>query len=344
MTYEEYLDDLLGKASARTTQYDAERQQRADSSIQQVQNMYDTMDRAAVAQYKQSAEETADSYREAYDANAVSELTSRRRAEEAIANSNLANSGLNNTQQTAISLSRSRADAQVTRQKQAAVDAIMRELDSVRAQYRTEAAGKTATIQNEADADKATYWTKQQETAQEQAYDLYRFDREQAFEQYQFEQEQAQKALELRYKYGADDEDKEAFTWPHVVDTDHNRSYTAAKADTVHMAKTKGQKAAVDFIERLYVNGEITEEQRADLRVLIGARETEPISDGQLVSYMMRIYYSDGEQAAYSYLEELQKAGAITYDKYADMCKVVSAAAHENKVNKAKQEQQEQAG
>lgn len=275
--------------------------------------MYDTMDRAAVVQYTQSAKQTQDSYRDAYDANAVSELTARRRTTEAIANSNLANSGLNSTQQTAISLSRSRADTQVTQQKQAAVDAIMRELDTVRAQYRMEAATKTADIQSEADADKSAYRTSQQEAAQAQALDLYEFEQKQALEMYKQEQQQAQKELELRYKYGDD------------VLLDEGAVFLQANKDVIYTAKTQGQKAAIDHIEQLYADGTINAEQRAELRTQIGVRETEPMSDSHLVAYTMRICRDYGGAEATNYLDQLFKAGVISYDKYSDMCKAVAA-------------------
>ena len=177
-TYEEYEKDQLAKAQAQAAAYEQERRKQADEAKKQ-----------ATTQYTQSVEDTHASYRDVYDANAVAELVARREAAEAIANTNMANSGLNNTQQTAISLQRSRADAATTEARQQAVDAIMRELDSVRAQY-----------DSQANADILTFRQNAETSARENAAAMYNADVEAA-------QKEAEREYELKLKGLTADED-----------------------------------------------------------------------------------------------------------------------------------------
>ena len=79
-------------------------------------------------------------YRGLHDQNAVQELLDRRYTNEAMANAGLADSGLNRTQQTAITLARGNRDASLTRQQQAARDATRLALDQMSAENEAKAA------------------------------------------------------------------------------------------------------------------------------------------------------------------------------------------------------------
>lgn len=79
-------------------------------------------------------------YRGLHDQNAVQELLDRRYTNEAMANAGLTDSGLNRTQQTAITLARGNRDASLTRQQQAAQDATMLALDQMIAENEAKAA------------------------------------------------------------------------------------------------------------------------------------------------------------------------------------------------------------
>ncbi|WP_458452519.1 hypothetical protein, partial [Alistipes finegoldii] len=179
-SYEYYEGQQLGKAKEQGDAYAADRRSIADRSAHTADTSYRQAVQQAEKDYRQSAADTEKSYRAVYDANVVGELVARRQAAEAIANAGAANSGLNNTQQTAISLSRSRADANTTAQKQAAVDSIMRELDRVRAQYAGDNMAAKERIYSAADQDILNYKNSLEQTARQNAASLYASDREAA--------------------------------------------------------------------------------------------------------------------------------------------------------------------
>ena len=166
-TYEEYESEQLERSKTL-----------AEQSVSASNSLYDTAIADAETEYTASAKETESSYRQLYDANAVDELVARRDIEETLANMGLTDSGLNRTQQTAISLSRSRADSQVSRQKQEAVNAIMRELDSLRAQYTAQKTAASRDIYAQADADILSFKTTADSAARQNAASLYASDRE----------------------------------------------------------------------------------------------------------------------------------------------------------------------
>lgn len=190
-TYDEYEVDQLAAAKKQTDEYSTQRKTQADEAAKISDSLYDTAISTAEKNYTASAQETESSYRGVYDANAVNELVARRNVEEAMANMGLTDSGLNATQQTAISLQRGRADSQTTQQKQAAVDAIMRELDNVRAQYNAEKTAASADIYAQADADILNFKSNADAAARTNAASLYAADQEAAAAQYAADQEAA---------------------------------------------------------------------------------------------------------------------------------------------------------
>ena len=74
-------------------------------------------------------------YRDQHDLAAAQEFLNRRKTNEAMANSGLSDSGLNRTQQTAISIARGNQDAALTRQQQDARDATFAAYDDLVAKY-----------------------------------------------------------------------------------------------------------------------------------------------------------------------------------------------------------------
>lgn len=81
-------------------------------------------------------------YRDRHDLAAAQEFLNRRKTNEAMANSGLSDSGLNRTQQTAISIARGNQDAALTRQQQDARDATFAAYDDLVAKYEAEMAEK----------------------------------------------------------------------------------------------------------------------------------------------------------------------------------------------------------
>ena len=81
-------------------------------------------------------------YRDRHDLAAAQEFLNRRKTNEAMANSGLSDSGLNRTQQTAISIARGNQDAALTRQQQDARDATFAAYDDLVAKHEAELAEK----------------------------------------------------------------------------------------------------------------------------------------------------------------------------------------------------------
>lgn len=81
-------------------------------------------------------------YRDRHDLAAAQEFLNRRKTSEAMANAGLSDSGLNRTQQTAISIARGNQDAALTRQQQDARDATFAAYDDLVAKHEAELAEK----------------------------------------------------------------------------------------------------------------------------------------------------------------------------------------------------------
>lgn len=239
-TYDEHEVEQLAKAKKQAAEYEAARRAQADRAVATSNALYDTAIDTTKKNYTASAKETESGYRSLYDANVVSELVARKQAEEAIRNMNLANSGLSNTEQTAISLQRGRADTETTRQKQAAVDAIMRELDSVRAQYEAEKTAAGRDIQAQAETDILSFRTNADAAARQNAAALYAADA-QANGVQQSADLQSQKLAAMNATYAP--------------------SYTAIDTQAALYARTD-KNTASDYIERQYTAGYITEAQK----------------------------------------------------------------------------------
>ena len=207
-TYDEYEVDEIAKAKKRGDDYATQRKAQADESVKTSDGVYDAAMETAKRDADASVKETEASYRGVYDANAVSELVACRNVEEAMANMGLTDSGLNRTQQTAISLQRGRADTQTTQQKQSAIDAIMRELDNYRTQNTAEKAAASRNIYAQADADISNYRNNEEALARQNAASLYAADQEAEAASIKAEQEAAEKQaqynldmLKLGYVY-----------------------------------------------------------------------------------------------------------------------------------------------
>ena len=87
-----------------------QRTQTDDATIQQINEAIDRATNASVNPYKTQMEQLPAQYQKLFDTNAVQELVGRKQVQEAMANMGLTDSGLNRTQQTALSLQRGNAD------------------------------------------------------------------------------------------------------------------------------------------------------------------------------------------------------------------------------------------
>ncbi|MBQ9414746.1 MAG: hypothetical protein IJU16_06450 [Clostridia bacterium] len=175
-SYDEYEVDQLAKAKKQQQDYEQTARAQAGARAGEIQSLYDGLIADADRQYRQRAGDTAASYRGLYDANAVNELVARRNAQAAMADAGLRQSGLNASQQTAISLMRGNADAAVTRQKQDAVNSIMAALDELRSQYNAKAAAQKQDVYAALEDSVAKNWQTLDAQARQTAAALYQAD------------------------------------------------------------------------------------------------------------------------------------------------------------------------
>ena len=125
VSYDEFLKAAQQDAEQQQLAYADARRKRAQDTVSALAHAA-TWEQTAMRQhYHSQVAQTEDSYRRLFDENAIGERVARLNVEEAMANMGLTNSGLNRTQQTALSAGRARADATASAQKQATLDALL---------------------------------------------------------------------------------------------------------------------------------------------------------------------------------------------------------------------------
>ena len=144
INYDDYEKKQLDKAKGQQSQYANERNQVSQNTYNQIANAIDTSTNAVKEGYQKKIDRLPQEYRSLYDANAVQEAVGRRQLEERMANMGITDSGLNRTQQTALTVQRGNADAIVRAQQQKAADELTQALNEVlanaAAQKQTQAA------------------------------------------------------------------------------------------------------------------------------------------------------------------------------------------------------------
>ena len=115
---DEYINELHQKGQGQANQLYTQRTESDQQLIDQVNAAIDRATQAATKPYQTQMEQLPDTYRKIYDTNAVQELVGRRQLQETMANMGLTDSGLNRTQQTALSLQRGNADADARLEQQ----------------------------------------------------------------------------------------------------------------------------------------------------------------------------------------------------------------------------------
>lgn len=116
--YQKRKDEAMQEIEKQSSAYTEKRNQANTQYIQDTNAAYDSSGKAYSEKVQSEIGALPQKYRPQYDANAVQELVNRRQVAEAMANYGLTDSGLNRSQQTAISLQRGNADYN-TRQQQA---------------------------------------------------------------------------------------------------------------------------------------------------------------------------------------------------------------------------------
>lgn len=151
--YESIEKQQMDKAKQQQSQYETERNQQSQAMIDQINQAIDAATRPVQQQYQQQIENVPEQYKKLYSANAVQQMVGRKLLEEQMANMGLTNSGLNRTQQTALTLQRGNADNSVRTQEQAARDELNAALSKLLADAAAQKQQQAAQITNQAASD-----------------------------------------------------------------------------------------------------------------------------------------------------------------------------------------------
>ena len=175
---QEYIDKLYNQSQGVAGQLHEQRKQSDDEVIQQINAAIDRATASSTNPYKTQMEQLQ--YQSLFDANAVQELVGRRQVQEAMANMGLTDSGLNRTQQTALSVQRGNADASVRlaqqQKTQELQDKISQLVENAAAQKQQQEASIRANTSDWYNTLLSNFYS----TAQQQGTSLYNAEQERA--------------------------------------------------------------------------------------------------------------------------------------------------------------------
>ena len=283
LSYKRLLEMEEERAKRRINDYTEQRKQRAEEEAAAIASIYNAKQQAAYVDAEAQREQVEEYYREAYDSNVVEELVQRRQAAEAIANSNVQNSGLNNTQQTGISLARGLADRTVTRKREEALQKLMRELESIDGDLAFEADKKRLKVYADAEED----------------IDVYT----------QGEQRRMVNYAEKRFKNQGDEETEYKDGTVNAVVSD-GPSLNAVDIATQSYKRFRGDEYASGYLDRMLLQGYIDTEawialtERYELPLLGEGRHNYSARVARLATNME-------EKQVRLYIEYLQTRGLI---------------------------------
>lgn len=148
-TAAQYSDEYVKKNKAATEQLITERQNaNTNMSNQYVQDMNAIVDQNvanSVNKVQGEIDKLPTTYQSAFDANAVQEKINQRKVKKQMSDLGLTDSGLNRTQQTAIALQRSNADASTRQQMNAASFSLKQQIADLYASGESQKAETAAT-------------------------------------------------------------------------------------------------------------------------------------------------------------------------------------------------------
>lgn len=177
---QEYIDKLYNQSRDMAGQLHEQRKQSDDEVIQQINAAIDRATASSTNPYKTQMEQLPSQYQSLFDANAVQELVGRRQVQEAMANMGLTDSGLNRTQQTALSVQRGNADASVRlaqqQKTQELQDKISQLVENAAAQKQQQEASIRANTSDWYNTLLSNFYS----TAQQQGTSLYNAEQERA--------------------------------------------------------------------------------------------------------------------------------------------------------------------
>ena len=144
MTLEEHRKKLRAAAESDYAQQSAVNKKATDDYIAATNAAYDTAAKVNTDKINADIAALPGQYKSQFDANNITEAVNRRKLSERMANLGLTDSGLNRTQDTAITMQRSNADAKLSRQQTAAADSLRQQLAEYNAKLEQEKAQTAA--------------------------------------------------------------------------------------------------------------------------------------------------------------------------------------------------------
>lgn len=144
----EFADEYYNKGLGTVNSSRDQRVQNDNQLIGEIQAAIDKTTAASTKPYETQMEQLPDTYRKLFDANAVQELVGRRQVQEAMANMGLTDSGLNRTQQTALSVQRGNADAAARLEQQQKTQELQDQIAALIASGEAQKQQQAASIRN----------------------------------------------------------------------------------------------------------------------------------------------------------------------------------------------------
>lgn len=176
-TYDVDYDSIQSKINEKTKQqqaeYEAKRKQAAEDYINRYNQAADIASKPVIEGYEQDIAKVPQQYAAGFNANAVQERINAKNVAERMANMGMTDSGLNRTQQTALTLQRGNADARLREQQQNAIDELTRALNEYKAQQSANKLQNAGSIYQQADVDTANNLTSLYNSARDTATNLY---------------------------------------------------------------------------------------------------------------------------------------------------------------------------
>lgn len=176
-TYDIDYDSIQSKINEKTKQqqaeYEAKRKQAAEDYINRYNQAANIASKPVIEGYEKDIAKVPQQYAAGFNANAVQERINAKNVAERMANMGMTDSGLNRTQQTALTLQRGNADARLREQQQNAIDELTRALNEYKAQQSANKLQNAGNIYQQADVDTANNLTSLYNSARDTATNLY---------------------------------------------------------------------------------------------------------------------------------------------------------------------------
>lgn len=179
-TQQEYYDQLYNQGKPSVEKQIADRKQRTEDNIGLYNSTIDQHAQAGIAGYQQSIEQAPLDALEQKEDNALREAINRKIVSENMANMGITDSGLNRTQQTALTLQRGKADTEVDQKTKEYVNQLQMVIDGVLLEAETKKADYANTQRNADEEYFDQIWANLENSAREGAATMYAADQDAA--------------------------------------------------------------------------------------------------------------------------------------------------------------------